>query len=229
MSARRSRVWGALLLGLAAAPSVAHEAHANPWVVHLRGAAPGEGAMANAQAEYQLGTHAYALGNYDQAVLHFERSYELSDRPELLFNIGQAYAQWYTLSGDPAQLRKARKLFQNYIKFLDANAGGDPEARTDAERRIVEIDAELAALAPAPQPQVTSPSAEPQPPAESTKRPLHRRGWFWGVVIGGALVLAGGITAGVLLSRDPPFEPELGVLGRGGSAGLPRAAPRLQF
>ncbi|MBK8261695.1 MAG: hypothetical protein IPK80_10185 [Nannocystis sp.] len=227
MSARRTRVRGVLLLALVSAPWVAQDAHASPWVVHLRSAVPTDEAMSEAQREYQLGTHAYALGNYDQAVLHFERSYELSDRPELLFNIGQSYAQWYTLSGDPAQLRKARKLFQNYIKFLDASEGDDAEARADAERRIAEIDAELAALAPTPQPQVTPPPVDAPPPAEATKRPLHRRGWFWGVVVGGAIVIAAGITAGVLLSRDPPFEPELGILGRSGSAGP--GAPLLRF
>lgn len=211
-------------------------AAASPWSVPLRPALadPSAEDLAEAQREYQLGTQAYALGNYDQAVAHFERSYALSDRPELLFNIGQSYAQWYTLTGDPGQLRKARKLFQNYVKYLDASQDDDPEARVDAQRRIDEIDAELAAIdaRSAPPPVVDQPEPTPQPPpTEPERKPVHRKGWFWGVVIGGVLLVAGGITVGVLATRPPAFEPELGVIGRGLAppATAPHGAPLLRF
>ena len=32
-------------------------------------------------------------------------------------------------------------------------------------------------------------------------KPVYKKGWFWGVVVGGAVVVAGAITLGVLLSR----------------------------
>lgn len=179
--------------------------------------------MAEAQEAFQLGTQAYALGNYDQAVALFERSYALSGRPELLFNLGQAYAQWYGLSGDVGHLRKARKLYQNYIKFLEASEGVDPEAVRDTEARIAEIDGLIAAHegpapeGPAPEgppPPETGPEPAPQPaaPTDTPRRPLHRKGWFWGVIVGAVVVIAAGVTIGVVASRDRPLEPELGTI-----------------
>ena len=232
-------VVGSALAAIILPPRIAA---ASPWSVPLRPALadPSAEDLAEAQREYQLGTQAYALGNYDQAVAHFERSYALSDRPELLFNIGQSYAQWYTLTGDPGQLRKARKLFQNYVKYLDASHDEDPEARADAQRRIDEIDAELAAVDArnAPPPVVDQP-AEPAPqppPTDKERKPVHRKGWFWGVVIGGVLLVAGGITVGVLATRPPAFEPELGIIGRdlavppsAAPSAAPPAAPLLRF
>ena len=32
-------------------------------------------------------------------------------------------------------------------------------------------------------------------------KPVYKKGWFWGVVVGGVVVAAGAITLGVLLSR----------------------------
>ena len=232
-AAARARRAPALVLALGGLV-VAAPAAASPWSVPLRGAAasPTQADLAEAQREYQLGTQAYALGNYDQAVAHFERSYALSDRPELLFNIGQSYAQWYTLSADLAHLRKARKLFENYLKYLDAAQEDDPEARDDAVRRIAEIDAEIAAVeargaGPGPVEVAPEPAPAPAPAPAPERRPIHRRGWFWGVVIGGAVLIAGGITAGVLAARPDPFEPELGIIGRGLAA--PGPAPLVRF
>lgn len=189
--------------------------------------------MAEAQEAFQLGTQAYALGNYDQAVALFERSYALSGRPELLFNLGQAYAQWYSLSGDLAHLRKARKLYQNYIKFLEASDGVDPEAVADTEARIAEIDGLIAAHVgdmpgetppegptPPSEPEAGPGPATPPPPHSDTPRPLHRKGWFWGVVVGAAVVIAASVTIGVLATRDRPLEPELGTI-----RGTPVAQP----
>ncbi|MCA9658846.1 MAG: hypothetical protein KC486_10900 [Myxococcales bacterium] len=194
--------------------------------------AEGDDSLKAAQAAYEEGTQAYALGNFDQAVAAFERSYSLSGRPELLFNLGQSYAHWYTLSEDLGHLRKARALFDNYVKFLRESDPPDQEAIDDAEARIAEVERLLAeakegpAPAPGPEPDpgpdpgidAGTPPADDAPPA---KRPLVRRGWFWGVVVGGALLVAGAVTAGVLLSRDNgTFEPELGTI-RG--AALPTA------
>ncbi|MEZ4385549.1 MAG: hypothetical protein R3A79_29800 [Nannocystaceae bacterium] len=197
----------------------------------------GDDALKAAQAAYEEGTQAYALGNFDQAVAAFERSYALSGRPELLFNLGQSYAKWYTLTEDLGHLRKARALFDNYIKFLRESDPPDDEAIDDAKVRIAEIERLLDAAKEGPEPEPEpepDPAPEPEPglhsdspPTEDAapqRRPLVRRGWFWGVVVGGALLVAGAVTAGVLLSRDNGFEPELGTI-RG--AALPTERPAL--
>ena len=61
-------------------------------------------AQVEAKYEFQQGTEAYALGNYEKAVGHFERSFEVSHRSALLYNIGMSYSKWYDLSDDVTHL-----------------------------------------------------------------------------------------------------------------------------
>lgn len=192
------------------------------------GAAAAEGEQATSAVplsndpalEYKLGTQAYALGNYEQAVAHFERSFALSNHPYLLYNLGMAYSQWYGLSADLGHLRKAQRLFHNYIKALAEDPQMDQEQRDDAEAQIARLDQQIAdheakaraAEGPKEPVVVTQPPPviDAPPPA---KVPVYRRGWFWGVVAVGALAVAGGVTAGVLLGRRDDGGPELGTIG----------------
>jgi len=167
--------------------------------------------------EYRRGEQAYALGNYEQAVRHFEHSYELSNFAELLYNLGKAYAQWYDLNSDLSLLRKARRLFQNYTKRLAENPEMDQSQRAEAEAQIARLDEQIAAeearLAAPPPVVGPEPAPEPEPtgPDQPAKKPVYRRGWFWGVI--GGLVVAGAVTAAIVLTRKPGFEPELGSIG----------------
>jgi tetratricopeptide (TPR) repeat protein len=169
--------------------------------------------------EYRRGEQAYALGNYEQAVLHFERSYQLSNLPDLLYNLGMAYQQWYGLSADLGHLRKAKRLFQNYTKRLTENPAMDQSQRDDAEAHIARLDEQIGkeearlAAAAAPPPEVKPDPAPVQPPPDQpAKKPVYRRGWFWGVIAG--VVVAGAVTVtAVALTRDRGFEPELGSIG----------------
>lgn len=173
--------------------------------------------------EYKAGTQAYALGNYEQAIVHFERSYALSNHPYLLYNLGLAYTQWYGLSNDAGNLRKARRLFQNYLKALADDPKMDQEQRDDAEAQIAKIDeqlAEIAARSPAAAPPEGPSEAAGAPPPRGgdvpppSKQPVYKKGWFWGVIVVGALAVAGGVTAGVLASRRDERGPaELGNIG----------------
>ncbi len=166
--------------------------------------------------EYRLGEQAYALGNYEQAVRHFERSYQLSNFAELLYNLGKSYAQWYDLKNDLSLLRKAKRLFQNYTKRLTENPEMDQSQRAEAEAQISRLDEQIAAEEArqvVPPPVVRAePELEPtptQPPSDH--KPVHKRGWFWGLI--GGIVVAGAVTAAIVLTRKPGFEPELGSIG----------------
>lgn len=178
--------------------------------------------------EYKLGTQAYALGNYEQAIAHFERSYALSNHPYLLYNLGLAYTQWHGLSNDVGHLRKAKRLFQNYLKALAEDPQMDQEQREDAEAQIAKLDEQIAeseardATTATPTTPTTkaegprdddarSPHGGDQPPP--VKQPVYKRGWFWGVLTVGVLAVAGGVTAGVLASRRDSKGPELGSIG----------------
>lgn len=174
--------------------------------------------------EYKRGEKAYALGNYEQAVRHFERSYELSNLPDLLYNLGMSYSQWHGLSADVNHLRKAKRLFQNYVKRVTEDPSMDQSQRADAEAQIAKVDEQIAAAerAAAPAPVVPPPTAlrdEPKPvvPDVPPKKPIYKRGAFWGILAG--VVAVGVVTTAVVLTRKPGFEPELGSIGPS-SAGL---------
>src|SRR3954452_7742943 len=43
----------------------------------------------HARKFFEAGRAAYDVGNYTEALNHFQQAYELSERPQLLYNIGQ--------------------------------------------------------------------------------------------------------------------------------------------
>ena len=236
MAPRSSSRLVAAALVVALAPGLARAGEPAPAAPVSADSAQGTGAegekatapvalTSDPELEYRLGTQAYALGKYELAIVHFERSYELSNHPYLLYNLGMAYAQWHGLSPDLGHLRKARRLFQNYIKALADDASLDQEQRDEAEAQIARIDEQIAeteakqkAAAPpveGPQePKTTGPQQPPVDQGPSDERPVYRRGWFWAVIGVGVLAVAGGVTAGVLLSRRDGGKPaELGTIG----------------
>lgn len=163
--------------------------------------------LEEAKAEYKKGSAAYQTGRYEDAVGHFERSFELSHRSDLLFNLGQAYARWYEVSDEPEHLRRARRLFKNYVVAVEDRPDMET-SRKDAERRIEEIGRQLEQIK----------EDEPEVvvgPAKPADKPLYKKGWFWGTIVGVVVVAAAATTAGVLISRRnrDSFEPELGTLG----------------
>lgn len=81
-------------------------------------AEPEDDANKDPRTLFGEGQDAYDLGKYGVAVAKFELAFELSSEPALLFNIGQAYWQWYSIEPDIEHLRKARKLFENYDRQM---------------------------------------------------------------------------------------------------------------
>jgi hypothetical protein len=167
--------------------------------------------VVEAKAEYRAGSDAYALGNYEEAVRHFERAYELSQEPALLFNLGQSYTRWYDISNDIEHLKKARRLYENYVLNVGAthlDEQGQADARADAQRRITEVDR----LISKHQDAASGPIGED---GETSKKPVHKKAWFWVAIIGGAAVIGGAVAAGVITSGKPDsWTPELGTIGR---------------
>jgi tetratricopeptide (TPR) repeat protein len=172
--------------------------------------------VVEAKAEYRAGSDAYALGNYEEAVAHFERAYELSGQPELLFNLGQSYTRWYDISNNVDHLKKARRLYENYVLNVGAtqlDEQGQADARADAQRRIAEVDRAIAKHQNA---NGTGPVDD-----DTSDKPVHKKAWFWVAIIGGAAVIGGVAAAVVVTTRPKGFEPELGTIGSmsGGQAG----------
>lgn len=82
-----------------------------------------------ARGLFLAGQAAYNRDRFDDALDYFERSHELSGRPELLFNIGLAAAH-------AGRVERARTAFERYLVEV-------PEApnRADAEARLARLNA----------------------------------------------------------------------------------------
>lgn len=202
----RSRGQTARLVGALAIALVA--------IAPSSGAAQNETRDAEARNLFEAGRLAMNDGRFEDALGYFERAYELSGRPELLYNV----AAMAERLGDDVRTVEA---LEDYLEGVP-----DAQDRRAVERRIELLrqrvhEAEEPVVVPTPEQTAraaeTSPAsaavAAPDPVADEQERPrMVRRWWFWTLV--GAVVVGGAVTAGVLLSRDPGVEdPEPGTNG----------------
>jgi hypothetical protein len=84
-----------------------------------------------ARSEFTAGRDAFAHGDFEQAARRFEHAFQLSQRRELLYNIGTAYERLH-------RWEPARDAFQRYLAAFP-NA---PE-RDEVRGRLTAIDAEI--------------------------------------------------------------------------------------
>ncbi len=100
-----------------------------------------ESKRAAAADAFLEGSKYYELGQYPKAIEKFERAWELSNEPLLLFNLGQANWKWFDVDPDPEHLRRAKQSFENYDKRMRGSEGYDP---TEVQRFIERIDEQIA-------------------------------------------------------------------------------------
>jgi tetratricopeptide (TPR) repeat protein len=120
--------------------------------------------IVRARALYEQGKSAYASGAYAEAFGYFDRAYELSHAPALLFDMAQARR----LSG-PERCEQALELYRRYL-VEDPRASNRDEAaeRIGEMRACVEHQKQLANAEPAPaKPEA---SAAPAGDAQATRR-----------------------------------------------------------
>jgi tetratricopeptide (TPR) repeat protein len=141
----------------------------------------------------------YQLAEYDQAITDFKEAYRLSENPDFLFNIAQAYR----LKND---CREASTFYKNYLR----NAPNPPNAAKVRER-IAEMDA-CAATQPQPAPTTTTATTttttaqtqqdqQVDQPEEPTTAP-NNRAWMKWAGIGGMAVGAIGVGLGIKFGLD---------------------------
>ena len=143
-----------------------------------------------AKVLFQNGTRLYEEGRYEDAIAAFEKAYELSKRPALLFNISNAHERLGNLEAALETLNE----YRIYAKPEDQD-----KLATRAlmlERRLEEQQSEPAvAVAPAP-----APVAAPAPSSEAPAT-LERGGKGAGPVVlstvGAVLAVGGGVGAGL--------------------------------
>jgi tetratricopeptide (TPR) repeat protein len=200
------------------------------WVVLalLVGGAPAwAGPLEDAKLHYERGLSAYALGNYPEAAAEYEKAFSFRPDPALLYNAAQAHR----IAGNKP---RALLLYQNYLRLFDNVSNRAEVERHIAQlKRAIETDKQSATSPPtepvspgkplasdkiAPRP-VAAPEPVPAAVAEPVvqraaepSRPVYKKGWFWGVMVGAAVVVGAGVGLGVGLGGAPANpEPTFGV------------------
>jgi tetratricopeptide (TPR) repeat protein len=127
-----------------------------------------------ARARFEAGRLAFEAGRFADALADFSRAYALSQRPQLLFNMGASCARL-------GQREQALAHFERYRNELPTAPN-----RVEVDARIAELSAALAAeRARAAQARI------PKPAPTQLERPPPPR-WPWLLVGGGAAITAGG-------------------------------------
>ena len=148
-----------------------------------------------ARRQFEAGAEAFEEGLYESALACFQKAYDLSPRPVLLFNIAKT----------EDKLDRKREARDHYKRFLAAVP--DTANRTQVERRIDELNTEIAREPPpaVPTPEQTARASEPEPtssaalPAEGPRNDerIHKKWWFW---TGIGAVVAAGVAVGVVMA-----------------------------
>jgi tetratricopeptide (TPR) repeat protein len=146
-----------------------------------------------AKAHFKQGKAFQDVGQYDKAAEEYKAAYDIDHRPEMLFNIAQAYRLAVNKSA-------ALEYFQKYLAAQPAGAGAD-EARMhvatltkqlDDERREREA-AQQHEQPPPEQPKPTPAARQPEPALVRVRGPRSLR--IAGLATAGAGVIAVGLGA----------------------------------
>lgn len=175
--ARRVRVRGCLLgVGLWVSSFVPAMTSAQPPTVQ-------EVAPSSDEEAYMLfraGTVAYENGRYEEALGRFDEAYELSHRPELLYNVGLAHDR----------LRHDAEALAAFEAFL-AQAPADAPRRPEVERRV-EVLRRTVADREALEARAREADAAEARASEHPRTPVYKKWWFW-------TVIGVGVTAAVVV------------------------------
>jgi hypothetical protein len=88
---------------------------------------------AEARAHFDRGTQAFDVGDYETAAREFTAAYELTEHPDLLFNV-------YSAQERNGNLEAAEEALRGYL----ADASPDSERRQALEARLARLQARLA-------------------------------------------------------------------------------------
>lgn len=172
--------------------------------IAARAQAPAPSDDEMARDHFLVGRSEYDRGDYTKALEEFERSYQLSRRPGLLYNIARCHDKL-------GQRALAIDAYERYIVAApEATDRADAKARIDALRANVPAPPAVAARASEPAVELHATSDRlTESPAQP--RPVWKRGWFWGVVASGAAIVIAGVVIGVTVGQPatPRTLPDL--------------------
>ena len=171
---------------------------------------------AEGKERFRHGTQFYDLGKYAEAASEYEAAFGLTDRPALLFNIGQAHR----LAGNR---KAALAAYQGFLRRVPDSpqraeveehiATLEKEQHEADERARVEAERAAAAKAAAGQTAAEKPAGSQEAAgqnaltATASAKPERKksRAWAWGVVAGVVVVgVAVGLGVGLGTRSHPP-------------------------
>lgn len=154
-------------------------------------AAAQDDATERARVHFEAGTRAFDTGDYELAVTEFERAYELTHHPDLLFNI-------YSSAERAGHLERAADALTRFL----AEGQLEEERRPVLQERLARLRERIAASeGREPQPTEAQGTAVPEPSVE-TSEPEPAAAAPSGVHPAGIVTL---ITAGVLAASFAVF------------------------
>ena len=152
-----------------------------------------------ARAEFTAGRDAFSHGDYADAAARFQHAYQLSQRRELLFNIGTAYERLH-------RWVPARDAFQGYLEaFPNAPERDELRGRLSVIEQEIARDAERA-NSPSPEPTNTTTTVVRERvvvrevPAETHSLRTA------GIVFAGLGVISGIASVSIALATNAHFE-----------------------
>jgi tetratricopeptide (TPR) repeat protein len=139
----------------------------------------------------------FRVGRFDEALADYGKAYELLPRHEFLFNMAQCHRNL-------GNYERAIFFLEGYLRD-----GKNVDDRLEVETLIAELTQRLEqqrALEAKRAPATSAATATVTIPvfltAEPVDPPVYERGWFWGVLLGSAAVVAGAVAIGVVTSDD---------------------------
>jgi tetratricopeptide (TPR) repeat protein len=165
-----------------------------------------------AKRAYREGTRLYDVADFRGALEAFKKAYLNFEEPTILFNIGQCYRQL-------GEKSEAIRFYRTYLRNLPDSSNADEVKRiiTTLEHALAEERAEAAAreqaAKPSPAP-VVAPAVAPSPANEGVvqapaKKPIYKKGWFWGLTA--AVLVVAGVAVGVGVAESQPSEHSFAV------------------
>lgn len=148
-----------------------------------------------AKKHFQQGQKLFDLGRFDEALGEYEAAYEAKPLPGFLYNIAQCHRNL-------GNLKQAIFGYRNYLRQVpdapnrEAVLALIDELEDQEREREEQAERERAERAP-----------PPPPPSPARRRPIYRRAWFWGAVVG---VTAAAVGTAVLVGGDGAPATDLG-------------------
>jgi tetratricopeptide (TPR) repeat protein len=146
-----------------------------------------------AKKHFQKGEKLFNLGKFDDALVEYEAAYDRKPLPGFLYNIAQCHRNL-------GNYKQAIFGYRNYLRQVPE--AKNREAVLDLIDELEEKQRELERAA-----ERERAEREPPPPPPPAKRPLYKRGWFWGGVAAVTLVTVGAV---VIATGDGAPATDLG-------------------